>query len=80
MAMRERECDRQSGFWIPTSELARSPGHPPTGSASPSHLAGVQETLRAADVDANANERPFLDSQRPLRRSAFRPAGRATGR
>ena len=28
MAMKKREGEKESELWIPTTELARSPGHP----------------------------------------------------
>jgi transposase len=43
MAMRQRDGDRQPDFWIPTSDLARSPGHP--------FYEELNRVLRAASFD-----------------------------
>ena len=51
--MGKRARDRQADLWLPTSDLARSPGHP--------FYERVNEMLRKADFDTRAEQlcRPF---------------------
>ncbi len=48
MSMGKRARERQADLWLPTSDLARSPGHP--------FYERVNEMLREADFDTRAEE------------------------